>query len=166
MRYLKYILLQGGWRDLAGRFCKMKWVVGGILGVEILGIALCYWQIRNYNPDSVLKADYEAVIENQDKVRDELNRLETSKEEDLYVLEAMTGLMSALPEQVKLREITIGDFHNGDWIVLEVASDDMCAIENYLGTLRQNPKFEEMRIADTDAGVRVTVPMPEGFIWH
>ena len=157
-------LLHGGRRNFLGSFCTRKRVLIGILGVEMLGIALGYLLMKGYEPGSVLAADYEAVIENQGMVRTELDRIEAARAEDLHMLEALTGLMSAMPEQVKLREITIGDFHNGDWIVAEAVSDDRAAMENYLGTLRQS--FEEMRIADTEAGVRITVPMPEGYIWH
>jgi hypothetical protein len=35
-----------------------------------------------------------------------------------------------------------------------------------MSILRKSPGFEEMRVEDNAAGVKITVPMPEGFIWH
>ena len=166
MRFMNTILSKDRWKEFAKSIFSWKWSVEIIMGLEIIGAVTGYWFMTEYEPDSVLTANYKAVQANQEKVREELDRMSTAKEEDMHVLEGMTILMSSLPEQVKLREITIGDFHNGDWIVVEAVSEDRGAMESYLGTLRQNPSFEEMRIADTDNGVRIKVPMPEGFIWH
>ena len=155
-RWRKAIYLLGSWRSL----------IALVLMMEVTGIAVGCWLMKTNEPGSVLMADYEAVAKNQEIVRTELDRLRTAREEDLHVREAMAVLMAALPEQVKLKDITIGDFHNGDWIVLEAVSKDRGAIESYMSTLRKNPGFEEMRIEDTNAGVRITVPLPEGFIWR
>lgn len=155
-RWRKAIYLLGSWRSL----------IALVLMMEVIGIIVGCWLMKTNEPGSVLAADYEAVAENQEKVRMELDRLRAAREEDLHVREAMAVLMAVLPEQVKLKDITIGDFHNGDWIVLEAVSKDRGAIESYLSTLRKKPGFEDIRIEDTDAGVRITVPMPEGFIWR
>ena len=74
-------------------------------------------------------------------------------------------MLIVMPEQVKCRHITIGNFHNGDWIVMEVDAAERNMLESYLSSLRRTPNFAAMRVEDLVNGVRITVPMPEGFVW-
>lgn len=159
------VLARNRWRKAIYRLGSWRNLIALVLMLEVTGIAVGCWLLKTNEPGSVLAADYEAVAENQEKVSMELDRLRAAREEDLHVREAMMVLMAALPEQVKLMDITIGDFHNGDWIVIEAVSTDRGAMESYMSILRKSPGFEEMRVEDNAAGVKITVPMPEGFIW-
>lgn len=160
------VLARNRWKRTIHRLGSGIDLVAVILVLELVGIAVGWWLMEAYEPEAVLASDYGAMKEHQEQVRVEFDRLAVAKEEDLHIREAMTMLMVALPEQVKLKEITIGNFHNGDWLVTEAVSADNAALESYISTLRQNPGFEEMRIEDTNVGVKITVPMPEGFKWR
>ena len=160
------VLARNRWKRVIQRLSSGKNLVAMIIVLELAGIAAGWCLLESNTPGSALATDYKATIEHQEEVRGELDRLAIAKEEDLHIRKAMTVLMSALPEQVKLKEITLGNFHNGDWIVTEAVSEDNTALESYISNLRQSPGFEDMRIEDTSTGVRITVTMPEGVKWR
>ena len=110
--------------------------------------------------------DYQRYVSNREAVITELNRLEVARQEDIKPMEALSAMIMNMPQQVKCRHVTIGNFHNGDWIVMEVESGEKGVVEDYLSVLRKNQYFSGMRIEDIKDGVRVTVPMPEGFRWR
>lgn len=136
-----------------------------VIGLELMVIAFAVW--LNAGADN--KADneeYQRYVGNREAVITELNRLEVARQEDIKPMEALSAMVMTMPQQVKCRHVTIGNFHNGDWIVMEVESREKGAVDDYLSTLRKNQYFSGMRIEDMKDSVRVTVPMPEGFLWQ
>ena len=112
-----------------------------------------------------LEEDYQRYMVNYDAVITELERIELARQEELKPVEALSSMLMVMPEQVKCRHITIGNLHNGDWIVMEVDAAEHNMLESYLSSLRRIPNFVSMRVEDLENGVRITVPMPEGFLW-
>ncbi len=142
---------------------KPKALLGAIL-LEIIGIVGMLW-LNNSISNVQLEEDYQRYMVNHDAVITELNRIELARQEDLKPVEALSSMLMVMPEQVKCRHITIGNFHNGDWIVMEVEAAERNMLESYLSSLRRTPNFGAMRVEDLVNGVRITVPMPEGFLW-
>ena len=138
--------------------------VGAVILLEILGIAGMLW-LNDRVSNGPLEEDYQRYMANHDAVITELNRIELARQEDLKPVEALSSMLMVMPEQVKCRHITIGNFHNGDWIVMEVDAAERNMLESYLSSLRRTPNFAAMRVEDLVNGVRITVPMPEGFVW-
>ena len=138
--------------------------LGAIILLEIIGIAVILW-LNNSTSNEQLEEDYQRYMINHDAVITELNRIELARQEDLKPVEAISSMLIVMPEQVKCRHITIGNFHNGDWIVMEVDAAEHNILESYLSNLRRTPNFGAMRVEDLVNGVRITVPMPEGFLW-
>lgn len=136
-----------------------------VIAMEIAGIAGMAW-LNKGAANKDMETDYQRYMANQEAVITELNRIELAKQEDLKPMEALSSMLLVMPEQVKCRHITIGNFHNGDWIVMELEAGEPDILEKYLSSLRKNQYFTGMRIADINDGVKVTVPMPEGFLWQ
>ncbi len=137
---------------------------GAVILLEIIGVAGMLW--LNYSiSNEQLEEDYQRYMTNHDAVITELNRIELARQEDLKPVEALSSMFMVMPEQVKCRHIIIGDFHNGDWIVMDVDAAERNLLESYLSNLRRTPNFVAMRVEDFENGVRITVPMPEGFLW-
>ena len=96
---------------------KAKTVEAVIL-LEIIVVAGMLW--LNYSiSNEQLEEDYQRYMTNHDAVVTELNRIELARQEDLKPEEALSSMLMVMPEQVKCRHIIIGDFHNGDWIVMD-----------------------------------------------
>ena len=138
--------------------------LGAVILLEIIGIVGVLW-LNNSISNVQLEEDYQRYMINHDAVITELNRIELARQEDLKPVEAISSMLIVMPEQVKCRHITIGNFHNGDWIVMEVDAAEHNILESYLSNLRRTPNFGAMRVEDLVNGVRITVPMPEGFLW-
>lgn len=138
--------------------------LGAVILLEIIGIVGMLW-LNNSISNEQLEEDYQRYMANHDAVITELNRIELARQEDLKTVEALSSMLMVMPEQVKCRHITIGNFHNGDWIVMEVDAAERNMLERYLGNLRRTPNFAAMRVEDLMNGVRITVPMPEEFLW-
>ena len=138
--------------------------LGAVILLEIIGIVGMLW-LNNSISNVQLEEDYQRYMINHDAVITELNRIELARQEDLKPVEAISSMLIVMPEQVKCRHITIGNFHNGDWIVMEVDAAEHNILESYLSNLRRTPNFGAMRVEDLVNGVRITVPMPEGFLW-
>ena len=139
-------------------------VVGSVILLEIIGIAVMMW-LNHSTSNEQLEEDYQRYMANHGAVITELNRIELARQEELKPVEALSSMLMVMPEQVKCRHITIGNFHNGDWIVMEVDAAERNMLESYLSSLRRIPIFGAMRVEDFMNGVRITVPMPEGFLW-
>ena len=138
--------------------------LGALILLEIIGI-VGMLRLNNSISNVQLEEDYQRYMANHDAVITELNRIELARQEDLKPVEALSFMLMVMPEQVKCRHITIGNFHNGDWIVMEVDAAERNMLESYLSSLRRTPNFAAMRVDDLVNGVRITVPMPEGFVW-
>ena len=138
--------------------------LGAVILLEIIGIVGMLW-LNNSISNEQLEEDYQRYMANHDAVITELNRIELARQEDLKPVVALSSILMVMPEQVKCRHITIGNFHNGDWIVMEVDAAERNMLESYLSSLRRIPIFGAMRVEDLMNGVRITVPMPEGFLW-
>ena len=136
-----------------------------VIVVEFMGIA-CAVMLKAGAENKSNDEDYQRYVSNREAVITELNRLEVARQEDIKPMEALSAMIMNMPQQVKCRHVTIGNFHNGDWIVMEVESGEKGVVEDYLSVLRKNQYFSGMRIEDIKDGVRVTVPMPEGFRWQ
>lgn len=136
-----------------------------VILLEVMGIACTVW-LKAGAENKANNEEYLQYVDNREAVITELNRLEVARQEDIKPMEALSAIVMTMPQQVKCRRVTIGNFHNGDWIVMEVESGEKGAIEDYLSMLRKNQYFSGMRIEDIKDGVRVTVPMPEGFLWQ
>ena len=138
--------------------------LGAVILLEIIGIVGMLW-LNNSISNEQLEEDYQRYMANHDAVITELNRIELARQEDLKPVVALSSILMVMPEQVKCRHITIGNFHNGDWIVMEVDAAERNILESYLSNLRRTPNFGAMRVEDLVNGVRITVPTPEGFLW-
>ncbi|SFA70725.1 hypothetical protein SAMN05216587_101212 [Selenomonas ruminantium] len=138
--------------------------LGAVILLEIMGIVVMQW-LNNSTSNEQLEENYQRYMANHDAVITELNRIELARQEDLKPVEALNSMLMVMPEQVKCRHITIGNLHNGDWIVMEVDTSERNMLESYLSSIRRTPNFAAMRVEDLVNGVRITVPMPEGFVW-
>ena len=138
--------------------------LGAVILLEIIGIAVMLW-LNNSTSNEQMEENYQRYMANHDAVITELNRIELARQEDLKPVETLSSMLMVMPEQVKCRHITIGNYHNGDWIVMEVDAVERNILESYLSSLRRTPNFGAMRVEDLVNGVRITVPMPEGFLW-
>ena len=138
--------------------------LGAVILLEIIGIVGMLW-LNDSVSNGQMEEEYQRYMANHDAVITELNRIEMARQEDLKPVEALSSMLMVMPEQVKCRHITIGNFHNGDWIVMEVDAAERNMLESYLSSLRRTPNFAAMRVEDLVNGVRITVPMPEGFVW-
>lgn len=138
--------------------------VGAVILLEIIGIAVMLW-LNDSISSGKLEEDYQHYMANHDAVITELNLIELARQEDLRPVEALSSILMVMPEQVKCRHITVGNIHNGDWIILELETVDRNQLERYLSSLRRTPNFGTMRVEDLKDGARITVPEPEGVLW-
>ena len=138
--------------------------VGAVILLEIIGTAVMLW-LNDSISSGKLEEDYQHYMANHDAVITELNLIELARQEDLRPVEALSSILMVMPEQVKCRHITLGNIHNGDWIILELETVDRNQLERYLSSLRRTPNFGTMRVEDLKDGARITVPKPEGVLW-
>ena len=138
--------------------------VGAVILLEIIGTAVMLW-LNDSISSGKLEEDYQHYMANHDAVITELNLIELARQEDLRPVEALSSILMVMPEQVKCRHITVGNIHNGDWIILELETVDRNQLERYLSSLRRTPNFGTMRVEDLKDGARITVPKPEGVLW-
>ena len=136
----------------------------GIILLEIIGI-VGMTGLSTSLENGPLAEDYQRYMVNHDAVITELNRIELAQQEDLKPMQVLSSILMVMPEQVKCRHITVGNIHNGDWIILELETVDRNQLERYLSSLRRRPNFGTMRVEDLKDGARITVPMSEGVLW-
>ncbi len=95
-------------------------------------------------PHAVLES-HEAASKEMEAVERELSRIEAHDEESRRPLEALSAMLMMKPKDVDYQVITIGDFHDGDWIHMTLTSKDVDAIARYVDVLAANDAFHDIR---------------------
>ncbi len=88
---------------------------------------------------------HEVASKEMEAVETELSRIETQEKESRRPLEAMSAMLMMKPEDVDYRMITIGDFHDGDWIHMTLTSKNADSIARYVEVLAANDSFRGIR---------------------
>lgn len=135
-------------RKIAKKYAKILAVVLAILtGGEILGIL--YFNMVSI-PDT-LQSEYDRAHKDFDPLKKELEIIGVAKTEDQYPIEALDGILSQRPQNLRFAEIEIGEKGNvkeadRKWIRFTAKTEDPLLIRDYTSRLSQDNRFAVVNV--------------------